>query len=56
MLQAVLFASEQPAGEAYAQGHEATFTTENELSAYRFMLEHIWYVAVLGEKLPEELE
>ncbi len=45
---AARYDAEPPSARAYFQVQETIFQTENELSAYRLMLEHIWHVAVLG--------
>jgi hypothetical protein len=54
--QAARFRGECPARRAYFQAQDMLFhTPESELSAYRFQLERIWHVAVLGEPPPEDL-
>jgi hypothetical protein len=54
--QAAKFAGERPAGQAYFAAQEVLYTnTENDLSAYRFLLYRIWHVAVLGEQPQEAL-
>jgi hypothetical protein len=53
---AARFRNERPARDAYFQAQEILFTTpDSELSAYRFLLERIWHVAVLGEPPDEDL-
>jgi hypothetical protein len=48
--QAARFPGERPAGKAYFAAQELLFTnTENNLSAYRFLLYRLWHVAVLGD-------
>ncbi len=51
------FAGEQPAGRAYFSAQRAIFDgPPNDLSTYRFQLNHIYHVAVLGEAPPAELD
>jgi hypothetical protein len=53
----VRFAGEHPAGAAYAAAQQAIFDgPPNDLSAYRFQLNHIFHVAVLGVPPPPALE
>jgi hypothetical protein len=53
---AARFRNEGPARRAYFQAQEILFDTPDaDLSAYRFLLEQIWHVAVLGEPPPEDL-
>jgi hypothetical protein len=53
---AARFRNEGPARRAYFQAQELLFNTPDaDLSAYRFLLQQIWYVAVLGEPPPEDL-
>jgi hypothetical protein len=53
---AARFRYENQARRAYFQAQDLLFhTPESELSAYRFQLERIWHVAVLGEPPPEDL-
>ena len=54
--QAASYADEVCAGEAYAQAQEALFVTNFELSAYRFRLDQVSYVAVLGDTPTVEFE
>ena len=54
---AARFSGEKPAGRAYNQAQETIFTAPDcELSAYRFHLDRVWHVAVVGEQPPQELE
>ena len=57
-LRAVRFASEQLAGQVYVQVQDAIFTgPPNDVSAYRFHQgSGVWYVAVLGNPPPSELD
>ena len=56
-VRAARFASEQPAGRAYAALQQAIFTAApNDLSAYRFQLDGVYHVAVLGVRPPAMLE
>jgi hypothetical protein len=54
--QAARYDDEQLAGEAYFQAQEAIFDTDYGLSAYRLKLEQILYVAVLGDRPPEDFD
>lgn len=48
--QAARFDGERPAGQAYQQAQKAVYEDrESDLSAYRFQLERVYHVAVLGE-------
>jgi len=55
---AARFPGEQPAGRAYCQAQDAIYRAREEvdLSAYRFHLDRVWHVAVLGESPPAELD
>ncbi len=54
---AARFAGEQPAGQAYFAAQRTIFEgPPNDLSAYRFQLNRIYHVAVLGQPPPAELE
>ena len=58
---AARFRGERPAGRAYGAAQALLFATEEcELSAYRFHLDRIWHVVVLGDTpsadLAEKLE
>jgi hypothetical protein len=56
-LQAARFRSERKAERAYFRAQEALYQApECDLSAYRFLLERISHVAVLGTPPPEELD
>ncbi len=51
------FAGEGPAGVAYAAAQRAIFAgPANDLSAYRFQLNRVFHVAVLGERPPADLD
>ena len=52
---AARFAAQGAAGQAYFRAQQAIFTNECDLSAYRFLLNGIWHVAVLGEPPSDEL-
>ena len=53
----VRFADEPTAGRAYRAAERAIFTgPPNDLSAYRFQLNTIYHVAVLGEPPPAALD
>ena len=54
---AASFSGEHTAGLAYDQVQEAMYNgPPNDLSAYRFQLNDIYHVAVLGEPPPDELD
>ncbi len=54
--QAARFRNESPARRAYFQAQDILFNTpDSDLSAYRFLLQQIWHVAVLGEPPPEDM-
>jgi hypothetical protein len=56
-LQAARFRSERKAERAYFRAQEALYKApECDLSTYRFLLERISHVAVLGAPPPEELD
>lgn len=56
-LRVARFNGEKPAGRAYRKAQDLLFATPDcELSAYRFHLDRIWHVAVLGDQPPEDLE
>jgi hypothetical protein len=52
------FQYEPPARRAYFRAQEAVFTAQPpaDLSVYRFQLDRISHVAVIGEPPPQELE
>src|SRR5215208_6526169 len=51
------FADEPSAGLAYGAVQETLFDgPPNDLSAYRFQLNQVYYVAVLGEPPPADLD
>ncbi len=55
--QAARFVGEEPAGQAYFQIQDLLLVVEeNNLSAYRFRLNRIWHVSVLGDPPPTDLE
>lgn len=51
---AARYADGRSSGAAYHQAQEALFETEYELSVYRFQLDQVWHVAVLGETPPPD--
>ena len=55
--QAARFPGEEPAGEAYVAAQEAIYAHAGEvdLSAYRFQLNRVSHVVVLGDPPPTEL-
>ena len=55
--QAARFAGEEPAGVAYVAAQEALFAHAGDvdLSAYRFQLNPVYHVVVLGDPPPTEL-
>ncbi len=55
--QAARFTSERFAGRTYRQAQAAIYNAREDvdLSAYRFHLNTIWHVAVLGVQPPEEV-
>src|SRR2546429_9461142 len=56
-LKVARFAGEKAAGRAYRQAEELLYRSpDTELSAYRFHLNRVWHVAVLGDQPPEELD
>ena len=56
-IRAARFASEPPAGQAYVALQQAIFTAApNDLSAYRFQLDGVYHVAVVGVRPPPALE
>ena len=56
-VRAARFAGEQPAGQAYVALQRAIFTAApNDLSAYRFQLDRVYHVAVVGVRPPPALE
>jgi hypothetical protein len=54
--QAASYVEEEGAGEAYFQAQEALFATSFNLSAFRFRLEQVSYVAVLGDTPSAEFD
>src|SRR5215213_8112013 len=56
-LKVARFLGEKPAGRAYRQAEELLYRSpDTELSAYRFHLNRVWHVAVLGDQPTEELD
>ena len=53
--QAARFSSEQVAGKAYFLAQRLIYQADCDLSSYRFQLQSIYHVAVLGEQPPDEL-
>ena len=53
---AARYAGERPAGRAYFEGQETILRADCDLSVFRFQLNRVWHVAVLGEKPPDDLE
>src|SRR4051794_17359869 len=54
---AARFPSERPAGRAYDRLQEAIFgRSDADLSAFRFQLNRIYHVAVLGQSPPEDFD
>lgn len=50
------FAGEAPAGQTYQRAQQAIFAVECDLSVYRFQLDRVWHVAVLGLQPDAELD
>ena len=51
------FSGERIAGQVYFQAQDLIFNTPDcELSVYRFQLDRIYHVAVLGDRPEEQLE
>ena len=52
------FPGERPAGQAYLAAQEALFRYPQpvDVSVYRFQLNRVYHVTVLGEPPPEELD
>lgn len=56
-VRAARFSGEKPAGRAYRKAQDLLFRAPDcELSAYRFHLDRIWHVAVLGQPPAEHLD
>ena len=53
---AARFTDERTARRAYQRAQQQLFTTECELSAYRFYAGPIWYVAIVGAPPEADLE
>src|SRR6266550_4107661 len=54
--QAARFSGERPAGRAYARAQELIYQQPCDLSAFRFLLERNWHVAIVGETPPAALD
>jgi len=55
--QAARFPNERSAGSAYTEAQDALFARPDcDLSAFRFHLDRIWHVTVLGEPSAADLE
>src|SRR5215216_3988517 len=55
-LKVARFLGEKPAGRAYRQAEELLYRSpDTELSTFRFHLNRVWHVAVLGDQPAEEL-
>lgn len=54
---AARFPNEKKAGETYFPLQQMIFVAKDEcdLSVYRFRLENVWHVVVVGEQPPNEL-
>jgi len=51
------FSGDEPAGHAYEQLQESLYSgPPNDLSAYRLIFNQIYYLSILGQKPPDELE
>ena len=56
-IRAARFPGEQPAGRAYRALEQTVFTAApNDLSVYRFQLDGVYHVAVVGIRPPPALE
>ncbi len=53
---AARFLTERTAHRAYFRAQEAVFAAPCDLSVYRFLLDHVSHVAVIGVTPPEELD
>src|SRR3989337_1112254 len=53
---AARFGREHIAGLAYSQAQQTIFGQDCDLSVYRFQLNRVWHVAVLGEEPPTNLQ
>jgi hypothetical protein len=54
--QAARFSGERPAGRAYARAQGLIYQEPCDLSAFRFLLERSWHVAILGDPPPATLD
>jgi hypothetical protein len=54
--QAARFSGERPAGRAYARAQDLIYQEPYDLSAYRFLLERSWHVAIVGEPPPAAID
>jgi len=53
---AVRYGEEPPSAQAYTQAQNLIFNVTHELSSYRFQLDQVWHVAVLGDRPPQEFD
>ena len=53
---AVRYGEEPPSAQAYFQAQNMLADVTHELSSYRFQLDQIWHVAVLGDRPPAEFD
>ena len=53
---AVRYSEEPPSAQAYFQAQNMLADVTHELSSYRFQLDQIWHVAVLGDRPPEAFD
>ena len=53
---AAIFANERLAGKAYLQIQDLIFGTQCDISAYRFKINDVFHVAVVGDTPDEELD
>jgi hypothetical protein len=55
-LRVAAFADDRTAGRVYTRVQDAIFTAPCDLSAYRFLLDQVAHVAVLGAPPPPDLD
>jgi hypothetical protein len=55
-LRVAAFADDRTAGRVYARVQDTIFATPCDLSAYRFLLDQVSHVAVLGAPPPPDLD
>jgi len=53
---AACYPDEQSAGEVYFRAQQALFSTQFDLSVYRFQLDRVWHVAMLGDPPSAEFD